>query len=187
MHDVWQPFTPAMRFSQRRKSKRLNVSQLSPLGRVPGAYWLEHACQLEGCLVSGGIMRQVSQGTARGVLAFLCASILLLQATALPLLHVVHWVETAAVVGASETGASCCPHGHGPALGSADPFDPRHDPTACTTCTVLAQHRLGTIVVLALGAAPPAEGVGLTSDVHRFDTAAPRGVAAPRAPPFLRA
>lgn len=132
-------------------------------------------------------MQHATRALARAVSASVCASILLLQAAALPVLHVLHWSETLRVGEARQTVATCCPHGHGSAIGSADAARPLHDPGACPTCTALAQHRGAAVVAPGFLPAPALEAVHFVAAGRHPASRTARGVAAPRAPPLLRA
>jgi hypothetical protein len=130
-------------------------------------------------------MRYAVRVSSRGVLALLCALVLVLQATALPILHAVHWSETAQAGTAVESSATCCPHGHGPAIESAGSHLPVHDSGACPTCAIVAQHRGAALAAPAIRPAPSLEALRFVAGASRPFAGTARVVAGPRAPPLL--
>lgn len=130
-------------------------------------------------------MQHVTRASVRGVLASLCAWVLLLQATALPIVHLLHWSETVKIAGGEKAAATCCPHGHGGGIESAGDASPAHDSKACPTCALLAQHRGAGVTAPGTRPAPAPQVARLVTDVRRLVARAPRVVAGPRAPPLL--
>jgi hypothetical protein len=121
------------------------------------------------------------------MLALLCSTVLLLQVTALPILHLLHWSDTVAFTTGDEAAATCCPHGHGARFEDGGETLPAHDSAACPTCAVLAQHRGVAVAALGVAPAPAMRAVGFAGDVHRVAASASRVVVGPRAPPLLGA